>query len=74
VILDGSFGGAEGESNLAVAVPARHETHDLGFPCGELFPRRLAIEAHGAAGTQQPLGHGRLKHGRSPGDRADRRE
>src|SRR5205085_999217 len=55
VILDRALGRAEGCGDLAVAVPAGHEAHHLGFAHRERLARRFHVDVRCGAGTQQPL-------------------
>src|SRR6185437_8035649 len=74
LILDRPLRGAEGLADFPVAVPASHQTHDFRLAFRKLLPRCVRVDADCAARAQQPLGHGGLKHGRTAGDGADRRE
>ena len=74
VILDCSFGRPEGAGDLPVAVAAGHEANHFGLSRSQFLTRCFGVDAHRTASAQQPLGHRRLKHGRTPGDRANGRK
>ena len=68
MILDCPFGRPEGAGDLPVAVAAGHEANHFGLSRSQFLTRCFGVDAHRTASAQQPLGHRRLKYGRTPGD------